>query len=408
MERVILHVDMNNFYASVECFLNPELRGQAVCVCGDEEQRHGIILAKNQLAKKCGVTTGEPIWQARAKCPQLVCVPANYKNYLRFSALARNIFLRYTGKMEPFGLDEAWLDVSGKDVDIAEGKRLADEIRAVITRELGITASVGVSFNKIFAKLGSDLKKPDATSVLSAENFKAIVWRLPVRELLYVGRSTEQKLRRRSIMTIGDLANAQPQYLQKFLGKWGYMLWNYANGYDTSAVEDAAYHRKIKSIGNSTTTPRDLLTVEDVRSVVQTLSENVAMRLKKYKLKCMCVQVYVRAGTLERMNRQRVLHQPTDLSADLASVAMQLFSEHYSLEKCPVRSVGVRAINLVSIDEKQLNIFEDLKKIEVECAVESLRRRFGENAVVRANVLQNQDLSRLEQGKRSIFPHSNL
>ncbi len=407
MERVILHVDMNNFYASVECFLNPALRGCAVAVCGDEEARHGIVLAKNQRAKKAGVKTAEPIWQARQKCPGLVCVKARHGIYVKFSQKARQIFLRYSGKMEPFGLDEAWIDVSGRDITAAQGKEIGDEIRRAIHRELGITASVGVSYNKIFAKLGSDRGEPDTTTVITFKNFREKVWTLPARDLLYVGRSTEKKLEKCSIRTIGDIARSDKQYLKKLLGKWGLMLWSYANGYDAAPVARADEQREIKSIGNSTTTPRDLVSMEDVRQVLLALSENVAMRLKKYHVMGTCVQISVRSNTLERITRQQTLSCPTDLSNEIAEAACTLFRKNYSLE-VPVRSIGVRATGMVDMRERQLDLFIDEKKIRAECAVEKIRERFGQDALLRASVLREKNLTELEEGKRSIFPRSRL
>ncbi len=407
MQRVILHVDMNNFYASVECFLNPKLRDQAVAVCGDADMRHGIILAKNQLAKKCGVKTGEAIWQATLKCPKLVCIKANYKNYVKFSNLARGIYLRYTNKMEPFGLDEAWLDISSKYMDIQKGEEFANNLRDIIKKELGITASVGVSFNKVFAKLASDMQKPDATTVISKENFKSVIWRLPASDLLYVGRSTKKKLEKKNIITIGDLAKAKKEYLKSFLGKWGETLYLYANGLETSEVLESEYKREIKSVGNSSTTKHDLTTITDVKNVLYSLSENVAMRLKKYCLQGSCVQLYVRKNTLEYFTRQAVLGYYTDLTKDIYNSAMGLFLKHCDLQT-PIRSMGVRCTKVVSTKEKQLNMFEDLKNIQIENAIEQVRRRFGSNSVLRGTVLLEQDLAELGEERRSIFPQNNL
>ncbi|MBP1763246.1 MAG: polymerase [Firmicutes bacterium] len=259
LARTILHVDLNNFYASVECLYRPELRNFPVAVTGDAEARHGIILAKNQLAKLAGVTTGEAIWQARQKCPRLICLPPDFRKYLRFSRLARTIYADYTDQIEPFGIDEAWLDVTGSIQLFGTGPEIADTIRQRLRSELGITASIGASYNKIFAKLGSDMKKPDATTVITAENFRNIVWPLPAGELLYVGRSTQRKLKSRFINTIGDLAKADPRNLRLLLGVWGETLRQFANGLDTSPVRLSGEESIIKSIGNSTTTPRDLV-----------------------------------------------------------------------------------------------------------------------------------------------------
>ena len=265
MERIILHSDLNNFYASVECLYHPELREKPVAVCGDPELRHGIVLAKNQLAKGCGIKTGEVLWQARQKCPELVLVPPSYERYLSYSAMAKEIYQEYTDQVESFGLDECWLDVTGSTALFGGGCTLADRIRERIRRELGVTASVGVSFNKVFAKLGSDLRKPDATTAISPRDFREKIWPLPVQTLLYVGRATQNKLQRYGIRTIGELARADRGMLQFAFGKNGLMLWAFANGLDTSPVSNIGAKSLIKSIGNSTTTPRDLLSDGEVR-----------------------------------------------------------------------------------------------------------------------------------------------
>jgi len=232
MERVILHSDLNGFYASVECLYNPAIRTKPVVVCGNVENRHGIILAKNELAKKFKIRTGEAIWQAKQKCPELVTVPPNFDRYMHFSRAAREIYNRYTDKVEAFGLDECWLDVSGSTKLFGCGEKLAKEIRTVIRDELGLTVSIGVSWNKIFAKLGSDIKKPDAQTVISKENYKKLAWELPASDLLYVGRSTAKKLANYCILTIGDIATTSPEIIKSMLGKWGETLWVFANGKD--------------------------------------------------------------------------------------------------------------------------------------------------------------------------------
>ena len=265
--RTILHVDLNSFYASVECLYHPELRNLPVAVTGDVEARHGIILAKNQLAKQFNVKTGEAIWQAKQKCPKLICLPADYRKYLRFSRLAKTICADYTDRIESFGIDENWLDIGGSAQLFGTGPEIADTIRRRFREELGITASVGVSYNKIFAKLGSDMKKPDATTVITADNFREKVWPLPVEDLLYVGRATQRKLNSRMIKTIGDLANADLRTLKILLGVWGEVLHQYANGMDNSPVRLSGEESIVKSIGNSTTTLRDLVNEDDAKMI---------------------------------------------------------------------------------------------------------------------------------------------
>ena len=256
MDRVILHVDMNNFYASVECMLEPSLRGKPVAVCGSTEERHGIVLAKNYEAKAYGVQTAEAIWQAKQKCKNLVIVPPHYDQYLRFSNKARKIYERFTDKIEAYGMDECWLDVTG--CYLGSGPEIADIIRRTIKFELGLTVSVGVSFNKIFAKLGSDMKKPDAVTVIERHAFKEKIWSLPAEDLLGVGRATKKKLQKFGIKTIGELAGAPEDLMRREFGKNGVLLQQFARGNDMSEVKPCDYVMPIKSIGHGITTVQDL------------------------------------------------------------------------------------------------------------------------------------------------------
>lgn len=302
--RTILHCDLNNFYASVECLYQPAIRGKPVAVCGDPALRHGIVLAKNNLAKARGVRTGDAIWQAKQKCPGLVCVPPHYARYLQYSRQARRIYEDYTDRVEPFGLDECWLDLTGCEHLHGDGRTVADELRRRIREELGVTASVGVSFCKVFAKLGSDMKKPDATTVIAKDQFRDVVWPLPVGELLYVGRATKRRLERYSIRTIGDLARADYDFIVERLGKMGAVIWGWANGLDSAPVRTAGQEEIIKSIGNSTTAPRDLATEDEVRITLRALSESVAHRLRQHRLLCATVQVHMRLNNLLSFERQ--------------------------------------------------------------------------------------------------------
>lgn len=270
--RCILHSDANCFYASVEMLLNPELRGKAVAVCGSTEERHGIVLAKSELAKKAGVKTGQANWEARQACPGLIVVPPHYDQYCKFSRLLRNIYLRYTNLVEPYGMDECWLDVTGSTQLYGSGEQIAEEIRQTVKDELGITVSIGVSFNKIFAKLGSDMKKPDAVTVLDDSNWRERIWPIPVSELLYVGRSTTRKLMERCVYTIGDLAKTDPSILTSWFGKNGMGLWIFANGEDGSRVMPDGYEAPIKSVGHGITCSCDLHKNEEVWKVMLELT----------------------------------------------------------------------------------------------------------------------------------------
>ena len=395
MTRTILHVDLNNFYASVECLYRPELRGKPVAVSGDVENRHGIILAKNQLAKAAGVKTGEAIWQAKGKCPGLVCLPPDYRKYLRFSRLARKIYADYTDKIEAFGIDENWLDVTGSAALFGDGVRIANEIRRRIREEMGVTASVGVSWNKIFAKLGSDMKKPDATTLITEGNFRDIVWPLPVEELLYVGRSTKNKLNNRAVFTIGDLAARDVQLLKLTLGVWGETLWTFANGLDAAPVAQSGEVSFIKSVGNSTTTPRDLVNIEDVKMIVYVLAESVAARLRRYGLKCRTVAVHIRNNELYSFERQGKLPAPSFLARDSAGKALELFRQNYGWDR-PIRSLGVRGADLVTEHGAvQLDMFapDSAEQEQLERTLDRLRERFGPYCVRRCALLQDERLT---------------
>ena len=395
MTRTILHVDLNNFYASVECLYRPELRGKPVAVSGDVENRHGIILAKNQLAKVTGVKTGEAIWQAKGKCPGLVCLPPDYRKYLRFSRLARKIYADYTDKIESFGIDECFIDVTGSAVLFGDGEKIAGEIRRRIREEMGVTASVGVSWNKIFAKLGSDMKKPDATTVITEENFRDIVWPLPVEELLYVGRSTKNKLNNRAVFTIGDLAARDVHLLKLALGVWGETLWTFANGLDAAPVAQSGEESFIKSVGNSTTTPRDLVNIEDVKMIVYVLAESVAARLRRHGLKCRTVAVHIRNKELYSFERQGKLPTPSFLASDISGKALELFRQNYTWDR-PIRSLGVRGADLVTEHGAvQLDMFapDSAEQEQLERTLDRLRERFGPYCVRRCALLQDDRLT---------------
>lgn len=387
MGRAILHIDMNSCYASIECLHHPEIRHLPVAVGGDVEARHGIILAKNELAKRAGVKTGEALWQAKQKCPDLVIVPPHYQLYLRFSRMARAIYAEYTDLIEPFGLDEAWIDVTGSGV-FGDAVEIAETIRNRVKFELGITVSIGVSFNKIFAKLGSDYKKPDAVTVFSKDDYREKVWPLPVEELLYVGPATTRKLRARCIRTIGDLAQTDPSLLHSWLGKMGYVLHAFANGNDPSPVAPLGEEAIIKSIGNSTTTPRDLTCEEDVNIIFYVLAESVAARMRENGFRAKTVQISLRDTDLFSFERQCKLESPSCLASELHDAGMRLLQDNYRFRK-PLRSVGIRGMDLVPIQTAmQLNFFEDPvrreKRERLEVAVDELRRRFGHAAVSRA------------------------
>ena len=391
MERVILHCDANSYYASVECLYTPAIRDKPVAVCGDPDARHGIILTKNPIAKSFGVRTGEAIWQAREKCPELVCVKPDYPLYVRFSGRMRRIYEQYSCRVESFGLDEAWVDLSNPGFTIADGARVADEIRCRVREELGITVSVGVANNKIFAKLGSDMKKPDAVTVIPARGFEAAVWSLPAQELLYVGPATRRKLADLGVMTIGDLALCDDAVLARRLGKNGLTLKRYACGEDRSPVMPIDHRAAVKSVSNSTTPPHDLTCEDDARCIYYLLAESVAARLREGGLRARCISISARSAQLITRSAQLTLSRPTNLTDDLASAALALFGQQFS-RGFPYRSVGLTCSMLSPDDEPiQLDFMGDenrrMHAEQLERAIDGLRRRFGHQIVQRGVVL---------------------
>lgn len=387
------------FYASVEMQRHPELRDKPLAVCGSQEDRHGIVLTANYIAKPRGVKTGMAIWQARQCCPNLVVLPPDMAEYIRISKMAREIYEDYTDQVEPFGLDESWLDVTGSVGLFGSPMTIAKEISNRIKFELGITASIGVSDNKITAKLGSDYKKPDAITRIEADNYKEIVYPLPVSDLLYVGPATTRKLYSIGISTIGQLAECPVDILTHKLGKMGAVLHMFANGRDVSPVQKSDHIPNIKSVGNSATTPRDLVNDEDVHLMLYLLAESVASRMRELVSRCTVVEVYVRDVDLNSFCRQRKLQNPTCSSSEIAQVAFELFRASYRWEK-PVRSIGVRGAGLVEMDScLQLSMFQDDKKRDkwerIDATVDKLRERYGYMSVQRALMMTDPLLGKI-------------
>lgn len=388
MDKVVLHSDINSCFANIECLYNPSLRGKPVSVCGSIEERHGIVLASTIEAKRRGVKTGEAIWQARQKCPELITVTPNYDRYVRFSKLARNIYADYTDMVEPFGLDEAFLDVTGHPDAKDGGVKIADEIRRRIKYELGITVSVGASFNKIFAKLGSDLKKPDAITAISRENFKTRVWPLPVEALLYAGRSTTRRLHECGIKTIGELAMCREDVLKNQLGKMGSVLWGFANGYDATPVARLGDFPAAKSISHGTTPPRNMENFQDAEIIITMLSESVTERLRSHGFKAGTVYINFRDTALNHYQRRHKLSPKTALSAEISSAATALLREAWDFS-VPLRSITVGTSDF-SPDALpvQLSVFSDeeqrIKLERLDNAIDDIRRRFGHYSIMRA------------------------
>lgn len=397
-DRTILHSDLNSFYASVEIRNNPTLADKPVAVGGDEQARHGIVLAANPLAKQYGIRTAETLWSARRKCPDLVIVPTHFDEYHRFSQAVRQIYLDYTSQIEPMSLDEAFLDVTGSRELFGDGETIAQTIRMRVKEELGLTVSIGVSFNKIFAKLGSDYKKPDAVTIFSRENYRELVWPQPVGNLLYVGKATAAKLAGIGIHTIGELAAADPAALQMLLGRMGSTLHDYANGRDETPVAEYVNREQAKSIGNMITAPRDIRTPADADLVLWPLCENVAHRLRRHGMCAGSVSLYIRDIQLVTHTRQCQLTPPTWLARELMEHARALLARHYKW-KLPIRTLGVTAGDLVPADQVSLQLdldgtAEKRDKFErIERAMDGLKDRYGSAAVRRGTELLDPKLS---------------
>ena len=382
-----MHSDINACYASVEQIYDSSLVGKAVAVGGSEEKRHGIVLAKSEPAKRAGVKTGMTLWEARRCCPEIIIVPPHFERYIYFSRKVQEIYADYTDRREPFGIDESWLDITGC---VKDGLAAAQEIRRRVKRELGLTVSVGVSWNKAFAKLGSDYKKPDAVTEITRENYREIVWPLPCSSLLYVGRATTAKLERMGVHTIGGLACMPRHLLRSAFGKMGEMLHDYANGWDSSKVLRPGEYPAAKSIGNGTTTPRDMRSRSDALPVVVSLCESVSTRLRRAGARAGIVTLELRdAHDLSWISRRTMLGHATDCVSELSAVSMSLLDANHHWPD-PLRSLAVRAEALEYSPHEQLDVFTDYRYLEkqrrLDAAIDSLRERFGAQSVLRGSV----------------------
>lgn len=393
-DRVILHCDMNGFFASVELLSHPELRDRPMAVCGSPDKRHGIILAKNELAKKAGVVTAETVWQALKKCPELQFVSPHMSKYKHYSRLINEIYQRFTDMVEPFSIDESWLDVTASQSLFGSGREIADTIRETVKKELGLTLSAGVSFNKIFAKMGSEYKKPDATTLITRENYKDILWPLPARDMFFVGKATAQKLAAAGISTIGDIAVTSPDFLESMLGKQGRQLWEYTNGLDNSPVARTSEGEKIKSVGNGVTFTRDLITEDDIITAVTSLSDTVAGRLRRYGMKACGVKVDIKDPYFKVISRQKQLFSPTNLAGELAKNALDIIHSSWK-SGSPIRMLTITGINLTDeFFDEQLSLFgvssDDRQKGEqIERTMDEVRKKYGSSSIGFAAVLDN-------------------
>ena len=391
----ILHCDANNFYASVEIMLNPELKDKPVAVCGNPEKRHGIVLAKPEAEKKAGVKTGEPIWQSKQKCPDIVFVPPHYDEYVAISNRLFALYSEYTDKVESFGIDECWLDCTQSTKLFGSGEQIANTLRERVKKELGITISVGVSFTKIFAKLGSDYKKPDAVTVIDENNYKDIIWGLPVSDLLMVGRKTAKLFKQLSINTIGDLAIYDEKTLQQYIGINGKKLHAYANGIETEEIRLADDKHVPESVGNSTTTPFDVTNVSEAEAVITSLSEMVAIRLRKHKLIANGIGISIRYCSLDGTHKNNLLGYSTCNAQDIAEEAMNLLVSLHDFKKAPpIRQLGVYTYKLSPSEVRQASFFDKphTKREDLDKSIDKIRAKYGQTIVKSGIVAKHEEL----------------
>lgn len=396
MERVILHCDLNNFYASVECAKRPNLKSKPLAVAGNQALRHGIILAKNQLAKQTGIKTGQTIWQAKQLCKDLIILPPDFKEYQRYSKMVKKIFTTYTDLIEDFGIDESWLDVTDSKKLFGNGAEIAKSIQKRILFETGLSSSIGVSFNKVFAKLGSDFHKPMGLTFITKENYKNLIWPLPVEELLYVGQSTLQRLNSLGIYTIGELATSNYGRLKQCLGKWGEYLWLFANGEDKSEVAKQTYTFPVKSIGNGITPPRDVRDIDDFQLIAFVLCESIVARMREQQVNARCISIQIRTTSLITYTRQVTYAVPIYTVKRLVESAVALCKEHYDFA-VPLRSMSTSVSQLTAKSKPlQLSLFDSIeeeKEEKIDLVMEEIRKRFGTFSIQRCSMKRDVELT---------------
>ncbi len=411
-ERLVFHCDCNNFFASCECLERPELKDVPMAVAGDPEARVGVVVAKNELAKQAGVRTTDTVWQAKKKCPGIVFVPPRHGYYKAVSDRVNLIYRDYTDYVEPASIDESYLDLTGTlDYYRMTARELADSIRERVKREIGITISVGVANNKIFAKMGSDYKKPDATTVILGEDYQTILWPLPVSDLIFAGKASVKLLNEKGIHTVGDLALQPRERVVSLLGKGGETLWNYANGLDTEPVRRWDDRPEVKSVSHGMTFRRDLFTEEEILTGVSVQADRIAMSLRRHGLKGAVVSVQIKTPQLKEISRQVTLDHHTWLEHEIRDVAMKLIREHWHIG-VPIRALTVGVTKLVPADRaaEQTDLFDLLgetretgkareKQDKMETAAALLREKLGDTAVT-LGVVRNEEIGVSREWKR--------
>lgn len=399
MERWIIHSDINHCYAQIEEMMYPELRNVPMAVGGHEEDRHGIILAKNDLAKKYHIKTGESLRDAFQKCPELLIVPPHYDDYLFYTEEVKRIYREYSDKVESFGLDEAWIDITGTEKLFHKtAMELAEEIQRRVFKELGLTVSMGLSFNKVFAKLGSDLDKKQGLAVITRDNFKDMVFPLPIADILYIGKATSSQLNERNIYTLGDLALSSKEYIKSFLGKNGEMVWLFANGYDTLSVNSS--QQVIKSVGNGIIAKHDIHTIEEAKIVLSMLAESVAKRLRQSNKLGSVISIGMRYKDLQGLSRQKRVDTPTNIAQEILDMVMILLRDNWNMA-IPLRSLSISVSSLVEKETYayQMSLFntaneEDrYEQLHLEEVIQEIKERWGEKSIKYGHSLLDEELS---------------
>lgn len=406
-EKIVLHCDINHCYAQIEEMRHPELREVAMAVGGDEMSRHGIILAKNDIARTFHIKTGESLRDAYQKCPHLTIVPPDFPTYLYYSEKVKEIYRQYSDQIEEFGIDEAWIDVTNSTSLFGDGMEIARQIQKKVIKEVGLTISIGVSFNKIFAKLGSDLVKPNGIVRIGKDNFKEIAWPLEIRELFYVGRATKEKLYQLGIYTIGELACSNRLFIREQLGKMGELVWWFANGENVSEVALSSQRNEVKSVGNSITTAKNMEGLEDAKMVLYVLAESVASRLKRKKLKGKVISVSYRTSELHSFSNQQKIEQATNISGEILDIAFHLLKKHYQFHH-PLRSIGI-SVSHLNKDHgySQIHLFQSEeireKNEKLDNIMQEIRDKYGFSKIKRCCLETNQGLTSFNPEKEHVI-----
>ena len=381
-KRTIFHIDMNNFYASVECLLNPSIKNYAVAVAGDPNKRTGIILAKNYLAKVYGVKTGEAIWEAKQKCPTLICVAPHFDKYEEYSKKAHEIYYKYTDQIEPFGIDECWLDVTDSlKLFNSTPVELATKIQNEIKSSLGLSVSIGVSFGKTLAKLGSDMKKPMGLTVIDEKNHIEIIKKLKIEDMIMIGKHTAQKLHSINVNTLYDLYLLKPEFLKQKFGVVGLYLHNAVSGIDDDKLI-TPNDEDTKSVGNGSTSPKDMTTFEEIKEFLHDLSVKVSSRLRSHGFSAKTIHLSIKFADFTYLGAQDTKTYHFSNEQDIFKYSYEIFCGLVGNKFAPIRALRICTTNLIhKNDHEQVDLFSNQKNENLCSAIDQLKEKFGSNII---------------------------